>query len=66
MTANTPTDPQLQRKAAAPTRDEPAGSWARAAATSWRANLASSLSPRNIGAVYVLIVICIVFSIWAP
>jgi ribose transport system permease protein len=65
MTANTPTDPQLERKAAAPTRDEPTGSWA-AAATSRRANLAFSLSPRNIGAVYVLIVICIVFSIWAP
>jgi ribose transport system permease protein len=28
----------------------------------WR----GGLSPRNIGAVYVLIVICIVFSIWAP
>lgn len=28
----------------------------------WRAGL----SPRNIGAVYVLVVICIVFSIWAP
>jgi ribose transport system permease protein len=66
MTANTPTDPQLQHKAAQPTGDEPAGSWARAAATGWRANLASSLSPRNIGAVYVLIVICIVFTIWAP
>ena len=65
MTANTPTDPQLQHKAA-PTGDEPAGSSARAAATGWRANLASSLSPRNIGAVYVLIVICIVFTIWAP
>jgi len=64
MTANTPTDPQLQHKAA-PTGDEPTGSWA-AAATGWRANLASSLSPRNIGAVYVLIVICIVFTIWAP
>jgi ribose transport system permease protein len=28
----------------------------------WRA----SLGPRNIGAVYVLVLICIVFSIWAP
>src|ERR1700753_3040869 len=28
----------------------------------WR----SALSVRNIGAVYVLIVICIVFSVWAP
>jgi ribose transport system permease protein len=65
MTANTPTDPQLQHKAAPPTGDEPTGSWA-AAATGWRANLASGLSPRNIGAVYVLIVICIVFTIWAP
>ncbi len=71
MTANTPTDPQLERKAAGPigngpTGDEPAGSWAAAAATGWRANLLSSLGPGNIGAVYVLIVICIVFSIWAP
>ena len=65
MTANTPTDPQLQRTAAPPAGPEPEGSWA-GAATSWRANLASSLSPRNIGAVYVLIVICIVFAIWAP
>ena len=65
MTANTPTDPQLKRKAAPPTTHEPTGSWA-GAATNWRTNLASSLSPRNIGAVYVLIVICIVFAIWAP
>src|ERR1700720_166229 len=65
MTANTPTDPQLERKAVQPTGHEPTSSWA-GAATNWRATLASSPSPRNIGAVYVLIAICIVFSIWAP
>lgn len=62
MTANTPTDRQLQRTAGG----QPAGSAPKGAATGWRSNLAASLSPRNIGAVYVLIVICIVFSIWAP
>ena len=62
MTANTPTDRQLQSAAG----DQPSGSGPEGAAAGWRSNLADSLSPRNIGAVYVLIVICIVFSIWAP
>jgi ribose transport system permease protein len=62
MTANTPTDRQLQPAAGG----QPSGSGPEGAATGWRSDLAASLSPRNIGAVYVLIVICIVFSIWAP
>jgi ribose transport system permease protein len=66
MTANTPTDRQLPPEPARTAGDEPGGSGAAAAAAGRRANLLSSLSPRNIGAVYVLIVICIVFSIWAP
>jgi ribose transport system permease protein len=66
MTANTPTDRQLKDKAARTAGDEPKGSGATSAAAGWRANLLSGLSPRNIGAVYVLIIICIVFSIWAP
>ena len=57
MTANT----QLQPTAG----DQPSPSGPKAAAR-WRSELAAGLSPRNIGAVYVLIVICIVFSIWAP
>jgi ribose transport system permease protein len=56
MTANT----QLQ-----PT-DQPRGPEPKGRASGWRSELAAGLSPRNIGAVYVLIVICIVFSIWAP
>jgi ribose transport system permease protein len=62
MTANTPTDRQLQGTPG----DQSSGSGPTGAATGWRSNLAASLSPSNIGAVYVLIVICIVFSIWAP
>jgi ribose transport system permease protein len=62
MTANTPTDRQLQGTPG----DQSSGSRPEGAATRWRSNLAASLSPSNIGAVYVLIVICIVFSIWAP
>ena len=57
MTANT----QLQPTAG----DQPSPSGPKAAPR-WRSELAAGLSPRNIGAVYVLIVICIVFSIWAP
>ena len=57
MTANT----QLQPTAG----DQPSPAGPKAAAR-WRSELAAGLSPRNIGAVYVLIVICIVFSIWAP
>jgi ribose transport system permease protein len=64
MTANTPTDRQRPPKPARTAGYEPGGSGATAAAR--RANLLSSLSPRRIGAVYVLIAICIVFSIWAP
>jgi ribose transport system permease protein len=62
MTANTPTDRQLQQTA----RDQSGGPGPRGAAPAWRSNLAAGLSPSNIGAVYVLIAICIVFSIWAP
>jgi ribose transport system permease protein len=58
MTANT----QLQPTAG----DQPSPSEPKGAAARWRSELAAGLSPRNIGAVYVLIVICIVFSIWAP
>jgi ribose transport system permease protein len=58
MTANT----QLQPTAG----DQPSPSGPKGAAARWRSDLAAGLSPRNIGAVYVLIVICIVFSIWAP
>src|SRR5579859_7001926 len=58
MTANT----QLQPTAG----DQPSPSGPKGAAGRWRSELAEGLSPRNIGAVYVLIVICIVFSIWAP
>ena len=36
MTANTPTDRQLQREAAPRTEDEPTGSWAAAATTGGR------------------------------
>src|ERR1700721_4563334 len=57
MTANT----QLQPTAG----DQPSPSGPKATPR-WRSELAAGLSPRNIGAVYVLIVICIVFSIWAP
>ncbi|MBV9203901.1 MAG: ABC transporter permease [Actinobacteria bacterium] len=66
MTANTPTDRQLPREPARKPGGEPTGPAPKAAATGWRANLLPSLSPRSIGAVYVLIAICIVFSIWAP
>jgi ribose transport system permease protein len=58
MTANT----QLQPTAG----DQPSPTGPKGAAGRWRSDLAAGLSPRNIGAVYVLIVICIVFSIWAP
>jgi ribose transport system permease protein len=64
MTANTPTDRQRPQEAARTGEDEPGGFGAKA--TGWRATLGPSLSPRNIGAVYVLILICIVFTIWAP
>src|SRR5580704_7375496 len=57
MTANT----QLQPTAG----DQPSPSGPKATSR-WRSELAAGLSPRNIGAVYVLILICIVFSIWAP
>jgi len=36
------------------------------ASLAWGWNWRSFISPRNIGAVYVLIAICIVFTIWAP
>lgn len=58
MTANT----QLQPTAG----DQPSPSGPKGSGGRWRSELAAGLSPRNIGAVYVLIVICIVFSIWAP
>lgn len=58
MTANT----QLQPTAG----DQPSPSGPKGAAARRRSELAAGLSPRNIGAVYVLIAICIVFSIWAP
>jgi ribose transport system permease protein len=57
MTANT----QLQPTAG----DQPSPSGPKRGAA-WRSELVAGLSPRNIGAVYVLIVICIVFWIWAP
>jgi ribose transport system permease protein len=57
MTANT----QLQPRSG----DQPSPSGPNAAAR-WRSGLAAGLSPSNIGAVYVLIAICIIFSIWAP
>lgn len=58
MTANT----QLQPTAG----DQPSPSGPKGTAAGWRSGLAAGLSPRNIGAVYVLVAICIVFSIWAP
>jgi len=61
MTANTPTDRQLQ-----PTAGGGPGPGPRGPVAGWRSGLAAGLSPRNIGAVYVLIAICIIFSIWAP
>jgi ribose transport system permease protein len=57
MTTQLPTD-RSGRDVAEPGSRPGAG----ARYLTWR----SSLSVRNIGAVYVLIVICVVFSIWAP
>lgn len=57
MTTQTPTDSRRPRRA--PRREDgaPGGR-----GIDWR----SVLSIRNIGAVYVLVVICVVFSVWAP
>jgi ribose transport system permease protein len=66
MTANTPTDRPLQRTAAQAAGDLPAGPGPDAGSPGWRTKLRADLSPRNIGTVYVLIIICIVFTIWAP
>lgn len=49
-----------------PTERGPADSVSSRSAAGERAGWRSALSVRNIGAVYVLIVICVVFSIWAP
>lgn len=58
MTTQLPTDRgRSKRGAAAPGSGQYAGRH-----VNWRAGL----STRNIGAVYVLIAICVVFSIWAP
>lgn len=65
MTANTPADQPLQPKAAEAGGSPPTGAGF-PGSPGWREKLLVGLSPRNIGAVYVLIVICIVFSIWAP
>jgi ribose transport system permease protein len=65
MTANTPADQPLQPTAAEAGGGPPTGAGF-PGSPGWRAKLLVGLSPRNIGAVYVLIVICIVFSIWAP
>jgi ribose transport system permease protein len=60
MTTQLPTDRgRSKRRVVAPIGSGEHGLISR---VEWRA----ALSPRNIGAVYVLIVICIVFSVWAP
>ena len=59
MTTQLPTNRRRSRRGAAPVDS---GQPAALRLVNWRAGL----SPRNIGAIYVLIVICIVFSIWAP
>ena len=62
MTANTPTERPLPRTEPQPGQVPSAD----AGPPAWRAKLWADLSPRNIGAVYVLIIECIVFTIWAP
>ena len=60
MTTQLPTDRRRsKRRAVAPIGSGQEGLLGR---VDWR----GGLSPRNIGAVYVLIVICVVFTIWAP
>jgi ribose transport system permease protein len=64
MTTQLPTEHGRLRRKSSPGGAPGSGPGRSAAAPliRWR----SGLSPRNIGAVYVLIVICVVFSIWAP
>ena len=62
MSANTPTERPLPRTEAQAGQASPAD----AGSSGWRTKLRADLSPRNIGAVYVLIIECIVFTIWAP
>jgi ribose transport system permease protein len=63
MTTQLPTEHRRSRRRSA---DAAAGSGVGQGAAVLSSRLRSSLSVRNIGAVYVLIVICVVFSIWAP
>lgn len=56
----------VQSKGNAGAAAGPAGRGAAARAAGRADGWLASLSPRNIGAVYVLIVICVVFSIWVP
>lgn len=63
MTTQLPTERgRLRRRAGADGTGGASGRDPAGRAAAWR----SALSVRNIGAIYVLIVICIVFSIWAP
>ena len=61
MTTRTPTEHPRSRRLRAPHGGPGSG-----ASRPWHVDWGGLFSPRNIGAVYVLIVICIVFSIWAP
>jgi ribose transport system permease protein len=66
MTTQTPTERGRSRRATRGLGGRPAGSGPGTDGAGRRMDWRSALSIRNIGAVYVLIVICIVFSVWAP
>ena len=66
MTTQTPTERRRSRRAGRAPGSAPAGPGPDHSGPVRHFDWRSALSVRNIGAVYVLVVICIVFSIWAP